>query len=314
MTHVNQVAVYALSGNMPVPVPPGVTETHGQQNGHPADTFWNTAHTASVTFVYQGPAKKTLIGQIYGGYVGSNWVTTTDHTEAFISQTATYDKRGGNLETSVTTFTAANGQTATLNGTWTSGTAVDNATGIETGNNYLGFSSVTVQVQNGKPVSRTGVLQQDLGGLYATDTFNNAGTSIAERQIANAKGAPTSQVWTSNGSKLMISWYKPDPSTSIETLTEQLNAPHSGYPGFTMLNFHVALVKPIDFGFNDGTHVKMTAYYWRALASFDRENDDWNWNYRQKAQTGREHIADAFPSSQLPFTTEPPLDVYWNKA
>jgi hypothetical protein len=312
MTHVNQAAVQAQTGNAPIPIPPGVSLQQQTLNGHPAMTYWNSPHTNSVTFVYQGQAKKTLIGQIYGRPVDGKWVTTTDHSKAFISQTATFDKLGGNIQTSVTTLTPANGQTATLNGTWTSGTAVDNATGIETGANYLNFGSVTIQYQNGKPVTRYGVLQQDQGGYYATDTFNSSGTSVVQRDVANAKGGPTTQTWTGSGDNLAISWNNPDPSTSIEVTTQQLNAPHSGYTGYTMLTFRVALVKPLDFVFNNGTDVMMTTYNWRAFASYDRGNDDWNWNYREKAQTGREHLAQSDPSAQLPFSSTPFLDKYWN--
>jgi len=311
MTYVTQTAVQQQVGNAPVALPPAVTVKPVTVDSRPADRYWDSAQSTSVTFVYQGPAKKNLYEQIYGRTENGKWVTTTDHTTAFISQTATYDKRGGNLLASSTTFTAANGQTATLNGTWTSGTSIDNATGIETGSNYLGFSSVTVQVTGGKSVKRFGVLNSDAGGLYATDAFNQAGTSIIQRNVAAAKGQPNSQTWTGSGGNLAISWTNPDPSTSIENSKYQLNAPHSDYSGYTMLNFYVALVKPIDFFFNNGSDVNMKTYTWRAFASYSSENG-WNWNYREKAQTGREHLAQSDPSDQLPFDNTPALDQYWN--
>jgi hypothetical protein len=311
MTYVNQTAVKQQAGNAPVALPPAVTVKSVTVDGRPADRYWDSAHATSVTFVYNGPAKQNLYEQIYGRTENGKWVTTTDHTKAFISQTATYDKRGGNLLTSSTTFTAANGQTATLNGTWTSGTSLANATGLETGANYLGFSSVTVQVTNGKAVQRYGVLNSDLGGLYATDLFDPSGTSIVQRNVSAAKGQPASQTWTGSGGNLSISWTNPDPSTSIENTRYQLNAPHSGYSGYTMLNFYVSLVKPIQFQFNNGSVVTMRTYNWRAFASYSRANG-WTWNYRERAQTGREHLAQAYPSPQLPFINTPNLDPYWN--
>jgi hypothetical protein len=313
-TYINHVGVEQQRGNALIAVPPDVTEQQGQENGHPADTFWNSANTTSITFVYEGQDKKNLIEQIYGSSVGGKWVTITDHSKAFISQTATYDKQGGTIETSATTFEAANGYTVTLYGTWTSGTAVDNATGIETGTDYLGFSSVTVQYQNGKPVTRYGVLGQYLGGFYATDTFNSSGTSIIERDLAASKGDPIFQTWTEdNGNALRISWSNPDPSTSKEVVVYDLDVPHSHYTGYTMVNFSVALVKPIEFSFRNGENVKITTYAWRAFLSHSRANG-WTWNYREQAQTGREHIAHSYPSAQLPFDSQPVLDQYWNKA
>ena len=289
--YVNNVGVEQQRGNALIAIPPDVTKQQGEVNGHPADTFWNSADTKSVTCVYEGQDKKNLIEQIYGSTVGGKWVTVTDHSKAFISQTATFDKRGGTIETSATTFKAANGYTVTLYGTWKSGTAVDNATGIETGTDYLGFSSVTVQYQNGKPVTRHGVLGQYLGGFYATDTFNSSGSSIIERDLANSKGGSTFQTWTAgSGNTLRISWSNPDPSTDEEMTVYELDAPHSDYTGYTMLNFYVALVKPIEFYFHDTAQVDMTTYSWSAYPSYSRANG-WTWNYREQAQTGRKHIA-----------------------
>jgi hypothetical protein len=312
LPYVSKLGAQQQRGNPVVAVPPDVTEQHGTVNGHPADTFWNSGNTKSVTFVYNGAQKKHLIAQIYGSTVGGKWVTVTDHSKAFMSQTATFAKFGGTLETSVTVLTAADTRTATLYGAWTSGTAVYNATGVETAINYLDFSSVTVQIKNGKPVTRSGVLDPyigaNLGKLYATDTYNDAGTGIDQRVISQTKSGPTMQLWSSSGNSLQITWNNPDPSTSVEITGWQFDTPHVAPGGFTMNDFHVDLVKPIHFFFNHGEQLQMTQYTWWARWSAGM------WNYREQAQTGRPHLAHVSPSDQLSFSQPPVVDPYWNKA
>jgi hypothetical protein len=208
--------------------PPGATVETQSQGGDRIETVWNTGRTQSISFVYGGPSQATLLEQTYGRMAGGKWVTTTDHSQRFITQTATYDKPGGNLETSVTELKAANGQTVTFNGKWESGTAVSNATGIETASNYLGFSSVTVQYEKGKPVKRYGLLDSYLGGLYATDTFNDAGTAVVKREISNSQGGPVVQTWTGSDTHLTISRANPAPNISQDKSQFVWNDPHTG--------------------------------------------------------------------------------------
>jgi hypothetical protein len=291
---------------------PGTTELHQTLDGHPADTIFNSPQTKSISFVYMGTDKKTLFEQIYGSTVNGKWVTVTTNNAAFISQTATFDKAGGALETSVTVRTEPDGRTVTLNGAWTSGTAVDNATGTETANNYLGFSSVTININDGKPVSRSGLLAN---GGYAVDTYNSAGTGVIERQVSNTKGSPVTQTWTDVGNHtLQISWNNPDPSTSSELTTYVRNLPHSNNPGYSLTDFQVQLVTPIRFVFNNGTAVMTTDYHWRFFLSYDRRHHEWISNYRESAAGSREHSAGSSPSGQLPFSSTPALDNFWNKA
>jgi hypothetical protein len=199
--------------------PPGATVESQSNAGVRTETVWNSGHTQSVTFVYGGPDQATLMEQTYGSAVGGNWVATTDHTKAFVTQTATYDKLGGTLLTSRTVRTDADNQNVTFDGKWTSGTNVDNATGYETASNYLGFSSVTVQYVNGKPVERDGLLQPSLGGRYATDTFDSSGTNIVERQISAAKGGPVLETWTRSSSTLTVSRSNPTPDIKQDKFT-----------------------------------------------------------------------------------------------
>jgi hypothetical protein len=293
MPHVNQVAVFAHTGITLIGLPAGLTESHQTLNGHPADTFWDSTHTSSITFVYQGQAKQTLIAQIYRTYVDCKWVTTTDHSNAFISQTATYDKRGGSLESSSTTFTAANGQTATLNGTWTSGTAVDNATGFETGDNYLGFGSVTIQVQNGKAVERYGLLGEDQGENYAMDTFNSSGTKVIKREVSksSSKTSPVVQTWTGTHNNLTVVWNKPNADTINDTFVYQWDAPH-GYSGYNLMRFNALFKKPLDFTF-DHYDVTTRSYNWSQFVSHSPSNG-WTWNYRESGDSGSEYNAKAY--------------------
>ncbi len=314
IAYVNAVAVAQQQGNPVISIPKYVTEQHGQQNGQPADTFWNTAHTDSITFVYGGADNTTLIAQTYGTDASGKWVTTTTEPgNSDYSQTATYDKLGGTLETSSTTFTAANGNVATLNGTWTSGTAVDNATGTETASNYLDFSAVTIQVRNGTPVTRAGSLSQ---GGYATDTYNSSGTAVIKREIANAPGDPISQTLTGSGNNVTVVWFKPNSSTTQESLEFEWDAKHFGYPGqYSLTNFSAQFAKEVQYTFGSGPEGNTTWYRWRAFASYNRNQGDWQLNFRESANGASEANASDEPGGGTPITgTAPMMDQYWNKA
>lgn len=213
------------------------------------------------------------------------------------------------MGSSATTFTAANGQTATLNGTWAKGTAVNNATGIETGTNYLGFSSVTIQVRNGTPITRYGLLQDDLGGDYARDTYNRAGTKVVQRQIltSTSSTSPVAQTWTgSQKNRLTVLWNSPDSRTNNSRFVYQWNVP-IGFTNYNLMRANAVFDKPISIDF-DGSYVMTRTYAWWVILS---RHD--NWNYRQQAATGAPYNARSHPSYDA-ISTEPEVDSYWNFA
>jgi hypothetical protein len=310
--YIDQVGKQEKVGLPIVAEPPGATVESQSKAGVRTETVWNSEHTQSVTFVYGGPDQATLMEQTYGSVVGGNWVATTDHSKAFVSQTATYDKLGGTLLTSDTVRTDADNQNVTFIGTWTSGTNVDNASGYEKASNYLGFSSVTVQYSNGKPVERDGLLQPILGGRYATDTFDSSGTSIVERQISTAKGEPVLETWTSSPTTLTISRNKPFFDIKQDTFKYSLNNKYSDSI-FTLVNYSAAFIKPNELFFDNNDGVMSSSYGWRAFTSVDRDSGETNWNYRQKGQSGQEYNAIADPDPQVGVFSDPDLDLDWNK-
>jgi hypothetical protein len=81
------------------------------------------------------------------------------------------------------------------------------------------------------------------------------------------------------------------------------------------VNYSATFVSPIELSFDNYTvDVPPSASYgWRAFTSYDRESGDYNWNYREKAQTGPEYNADSDPFPQVGSFREPDLDENWNK-
>jgi len=309
----NKAGIEQRSGPALVADPPGLPVERETHDGLRTETVWNGAHTQSTSFVYGGPDQDTLIEQTYGQMAGGKWVTKTDHSQAFITQTATYDKPSGNLQTSVTERKDPDGRTTTFNGTWSSGTRINNATGVETAVNYLGFSSVTVQYQNGKPITRYGPLQSGLGWRYATDTFNGSGTSVIKREISQTQGGPVVETWTSSGKDLIISRSKPTSDIKQDTFTYQWDAPHS-YTSYTLLHYNATFTHEVTLYYTpkndtESGERKSTTYNWRAFASYNKADDDWEWHYREIG----EHVARNFPDPQVPGWREPKLDDYWNK-
>ena len=288
-----------------VAAPPGVTATTAPVNGGWAETIWNQARTQSLTFVYSGQDQKDLIRQTYGRSEGGKWVETTDHSRAFITQTATFDKPGGTIQSSVTVRKTPDGRDVTFTGTWTSGTAVANATGIETAGSYLGFSSVTVQYRGGKPVQRSGPLESFLGGRFATDTFDGSGTAVVKREISNAKGTPVVETWTGSANDFTISRVAPAPNISKDSARFQRTKQTGN--SIELFNYQATFVKPVDLSFDGGEVNGSTSYAWRQFYSKDDEH------YREKGSRGREYNASSAPYPQVAGFSAPKSNDYWSK-
>jgi hypothetical protein len=286
--------------------PPGAAVEPQSRGGDRIETVWNTGRTEAISVVYGGPAHQTLIEQIYGRTVGGKWVTVTDHSKAFVTQTATYEERGGKLETSTTVRKVADGAMVTFKGTWTSGTNVASATGVETASNDLGFQSVTIRYQNGKPVTRHGLLEPSLGGGYATDTFDDAGTSVITREISTTQGGPVVETWRGSNGDLTISRNNPSAEIRHDEFHYQWNAPNAYSTDYTLLKYNATLVKPVEYHFDGATKSQTsTQYHWKAF--FDRGE----WHYREGGATAG-YIASAFPDPRVSMQ-DPRLDNYWNK-
>ena len=301
-------------GYAPVRVPPGVTATASEKNGTRTETYWDQAHAQSLTFVYANKDQKDLIEQTYGRTENGKWVTTTDHSKAFVLQTLTYNKPGGNLLSSVTTRKAPDDRDVTFTGTWTSGTAMNNVTGSETATNYLNFSSVTVNYQNGKAIIRSGPLQS---GGYAVDTFDSKGTAIVNRKISNPMGGPVVQTWTGSDNELTVTRDNPIAGiTSDKSKYVWKTKAEKGYfRGYNLVNFDATYTQPTKLFFTPkregGKDEGMfSSYDWRGFTSYSKADEYWDWHYRELGS----YNAPSSPNPQVPGWSQPSvndLSHYW---